>query len=302
MIDILLATYNGEKFIEEQIESLLSQTYKNWKLIIHDDGSNDNTVNIIKKLQEKDERIILIEDGIKCGGAGANFLHILKNYSTADYIIFCDQDDIWLDDKLSTLYQVLKDKNTAPYMVYCNAYFYDGEEITGNNVVSVHRNNLNDSLFLNGGIQGCSLMFNKQLKDTIIEYPEYIYMHDHFITIAAVTFGKTQYIDKSLMLYRQHDTNVTGHQNISLINRLKRFFDVNNPVLDYKHYKANVAFYDKYKVKMTENNRVLFEQYIAYPKSNLVKRLAICYSNQFQVSQSTSILLLKTLIRIPMSK
>ena len=104
-IYILLATYNGEKYIKAQIHSLLCQTYEDWNLLIHDDGSNDNTVNIIKKLQEKDERIILIEDGIKCGGAGANFLHILKNYSTADYITFCDQDDIWLETKIEELMQ-----------------------------------------------------------------------------------------------------------------------------------------------------------------------------------------------------
>ena len=101
---ILMATYNGEEFIREQINSILNQTYKNWKLIIHDDGSTDNTVDIIKEYTKKyPNKIILIEDNIKCNGAKENFSHLIKiaykNFNF-DYILFSDQDDIWLPNKI----------------------------------------------------------------------------------------------------------------------------------------------------------------------------------------------------------
>ena len=106
-IDILLATYNGEKHIKAQILSILAQDNENWNLIIHDDGSTDNTINIIKGFCAIDNRINLIEDNIRFGNPANNFLHLLKK-STANYIMFCDQDDIWFDNKLSLMYSEIR--------------------------------------------------------------------------------------------------------------------------------------------------------------------------------------------------
>ena len=107
MIYILLATYNGEEYIKEQIESLLHQTYQHWTLIIHDDNSSDNTVNIIKEYVKKyPEKIIFIDDDISTGGAKENFAYLLnkidKNF---DYLMFCDQDDVWLNNRIKLFYK-----------------------------------------------------------------------------------------------------------------------------------------------------------------------------------------------------
>lgn len=298
MIDILLATYNGEKYIQTQINSLLTQTHKDWRLLIHDDGSTDKTIEIIKEFQKLDRRIILIEDGIKCGGAGENFLHLLKNYAEAEYIIFCDQDDIWLENKLEVMYERLKQEK-EPCAVYTNGFLYKNEQVIPQNHIQFHRTNLQDSLFLNGGIHGCCIMFNKALLEALKQnFPDYVYMHDHFLTIFAVTFGKMIYIDQSLMWYRQHSDNVTGNIPTSFLGRLKTFLDRENPVLEHRHYRANEAFYNAYQDRMMDTQKTLFENYLKYPKVSRLERVAIVWKNQF-VSGTSSILLLKTLLRKP---
>ena len=294
-VDILMATYNGSKYIDSQVFSLLSQTHKNWRLLVHDDGSSDETVEKIKKLQSMDDRIILIEDGKTFGNAGANFLHLLT-FSKAEYVMFCDQDDIWFDSKIAIHLEDIKN-STQPLAVYSNGYTYNGEVITSTNFINFHRTSIEDTIFLNGGIHGCCIMFNRALIRVFQDQmPEYVFMHDHFITMAAVTFGKMKYIDKTLMLYRQHDNNVTGNVQLSFINRLKVFLDTENPVLDEKHFEANKSFYLQYKSKLNEKQIKLFEAYLNYPRSSKFSKLRTIYSNGFK-SQNQFQLLLKTLIR-----
>lgn len=96
-VDILMATYNGEKYLRNQLLSLQQQTYEDWTLWVRDDGSTDDTPFILRKFAESDSRIIIVEeDAGQRLGPGRNFLGLTK-YSTADYVIFCDQDDIWFE-------------------------------------------------------------------------------------------------------------------------------------------------------------------------------------------------------------
>lgn len=295
MIDILLATYNGEKYIEAQIYSLLAQTHKNWKLIIHDDGSTDKTIEIIKKFEAIDNRIYLVEDGIICDGAAKNFLHLLK-FCTAEYVMFCDQDDIWFESKIECLLKEVIGK-TIPFAAYSNGYTYNGEIITSQNFITFHRSTLKNSLFLNGGIHGCCILFNRQLLDLIKNnMPSFIYMHDHFITILAVTFGEMRYVNKQLMLYRQHTNNVTGNIKLTFSERLKSFLCKSNPVIEKRHYNANKAFYEHFKNKLSKDQIVIFKAYLRYPKVSLLNRLIIVQKYGF-ISQNKIQLLIKTLTR-----
>ena len=294
-VDIVMATYNGAKYIKPQILSILAQTHSEWKLIIHDDGSSDKTVVIIKELQKLDDRITLIEDEEKFGNAGANFLHTLK-FSTAPFIMFCDQDDIWFESKIELHLNKIKDQK-IPYAVYSNGYTYNGQIITSQNFINFHRTNLRDSLFLNGGIHGCCVMFNKALLDIFNNnLPPYVFMHDHFITMAAVTFGKMEYIDKALMLYRQHDRNVTGNVVLSPTARIKTFLDSDNPVLEKRHYQANESFYQHFNNQLSASQKELFIGYLEYPKVTKIQRLLTILKFQFK-SKNVSTLLLKTLLR-----
>ena len=294
-VDILMATFNGAKFIKSQLYSLQAQSYQDWRLIVHDDGSTDDTLSIVRGFAAKDDRIILIEDGITFGNAGGNFLHLLQ-FSSSNFIMFCDQDDIWFESKVECHLNAIKEK-TTPCAVYSNGYTYDGEVITSQNFITFHRSNLKDSLFLNGGIHGCCIMFNRYLLDLVRNnLPAFIFMHDHFITILAVTFGEMQYVDKALMLYRQHNENVTGKMQLGFSERLKTFLDKDNPVLERRHYKANHSFFEHFKEKLTEKQADLFRAYHSFPEKSRFGRLKMIMVNGFK-SKTIMPLLIKTLIR-----
>ena len=101
LVQIVMATYNGEKYIEKQIESIISQTITDWSLLIHDDGSTDETIKIIKHYEKKDSRIHLLDDNILFKNSSANFIHLIRNSDdSAKYLSLCDQDDVCFPNKL----------------------------------------------------------------------------------------------------------------------------------------------------------------------------------------------------------
>ena len=294
MIDVLLATYNGDKYIEAQIYSLLTQTYKDWKLIIHDDGSTDKTLEIIKQFQERDSRITLIEDGIKCGGAGTNFLHILKHYSTADYIIFCDQDDIWWENKLAVMLSYFND-NDIPQGVFAGGYLYSNKKGIMGDIPSPILSNFEEAFFIAGGLQGCSFMFNKKVANIANQYNGYMVMHDFLITLIVLTFGKLTYIDNKLMLYRQeHEGKTTRNVEKNRIAVLKNRF----PVIDDMHYKSLLGFVENFYNQLTPDQKYNYAQFQKiYNSKNIWHRLYIVLRNRFTLDKSILKLMIKIILR-----
>lgn len=299
IVDILLATHNGALYLDAQLRSLQSQTFTDWRLIVHDDASTDNTIEIIQKYAAEDARIVLIRDDIRFGNAAKNFMH-LTTFANADLIMFCDQDDIWFENKIFNLVEAIKNEE-GPCAAYCNAYGYNGDIITLNKTTRFEVSSLQNSLFLNSGIQGCSLILNKKLLQTFHDWPDFICMHDLLVTIAALTFGELKYVDKSLMLYRQHNNNVTGNLVVGKTNRAKKFLRRNSYVLDRDHYNANKSFFNKYRNNIEPAKQVLFMQYFAYADSGLFKRLYIVIKNRFSLGNNIMLMLLKTLIRQPIN-
>ncbi|MCX6660415.1 MAG: glycosyltransferase [Candidatus Bathyarchaeota archaeon] len=122
-IDVLLATYNGEKYLREQIDSILSQTYKNWNLLVRDDGSSDNTIRIIESYRDLvPDRIVVLKDDLGNLGVIRNFSKLL-GYSHSDYIMLSDQDDMWLPRKIELTYKKMQDLvkkygDDVPLLVY----------------------------------------------------------------------------------------------------------------------------------------------------------------------------------------
>lgn len=212
-IDILMATYNGEKFLSEQLDSIVNQTYCDWKLYIHDDGSSDATVSIIQRYVSKyPDQITFINDGIKTGGAKNNFTYLMS-FSYSQYITFCDQDDIWLPYKLETIISLLR-----------------RNDLVISDVIIVNELNhvLNDSFyqinhskkgFLNNLVHnsyiGCAMAFNRKLYDKAMPIPKNIPMHDWWVGLIGEAFGTVIFTDKKLMYYRRHCTNAsqTGEES-----------------------------------------------------------------------------------------
>ncbi len=301
-VDILMATYNGGRYLRNQLLSLQQQTYEDWTLFVRDDGSTDNTVSILHRFAEFDQRIKIIEDSSQQLGPGRNFMGLTK-YSNADYICFCDQDDIWFEKKIELLLDFSKNnfQKDIPCLAYSDAYGYSDAEgiITANSVSRSHAQNLREFLFINGGYQGCSMIFNKRLCIMAARYrADYCFLHDDVVSLLAHCFGRVYFLPKKLMLWRQHESNVTGNL-LDIRSYLKRALNRNLCVLSKKHYIEKESFYNAYKNDLDYDARRLFEAYLDFPKKSLLKRIILITQNGFSVGGNRLKLLIKTIIRRP---
>lgn len=221
MIDILMATYNGEAFLEEQLDSIIHQGYSEWHLIVRDDCSSDQTVSILQKYKAMyPEKISVIINENRTGSAKANFFKLLHD-AQSEYIMFSDQDDVWKADKLKFTLKNMKrlerkSGKEIPLLVATDLEVVnaEGEQIDKS---FLHYMNLPGDIRLNhlliqNNITGCTVMMNRTLCEMLKEVKsvEKIVMHDHFAGLVAVTFGRAVMLDRATIQYRQHTQNSVG--------------------------------------------------------------------------------------------
>lgn len=229
-IIIILATYNGEQYIRSQLQSIVEQSYDNWVCYIYDDCSSDGTVNICLDFKRKyKNKIFITNRELSSGSACNNFLMayneiLLKNIEY-DYIAFCDQDDVWNEDKLSILSSEL-DKHKIPALVFSDLSIVDENLNLINrsfvNKISVVEKQYSKKKYLSidNIIPGCSMMINRELSMNIGPIPSGVIMHDWWIVINACRFGCVNFIDESLVLYRQHSNNSIGIKEKSILEHI----------------------------------------------------------------------------------
>ena len=243
-IDILMATYNGEKYIEEQLKSIISQSCENWNLVIRDDGSDDNTLRILNEYSKRDKRIHIISDNKGNLGLVKNFEELMK-HSTEEYIMFSDQDDAWADNKINILLQKMQETEEKmqikkPILVHSNSYICDEElNIKKNRFISKKANEVKiENVFFNFIVQGAAIMINKELKNLSLPFFNEVYLHDRYLHLLAELFGKRIFIDKPLNYYRQHGKNLIGSSKINIMNEIfhRRFYYKNDRLLIKKIY------------------------------------------------------------------
>lgn len=179
---VLLATYNGEKYLNAQIDSLLTQKFQNFKVYISDDSSTDSTVKIINEYCDLfPSKILLISKGIKYGSAKKNFLTLL-NQVKADIYFFCDQDDIWTEDHISSMLDVYN-RNTAmnnlPYLIHSDLLIVNNKLDVICDSYFKYSNMLrekvkNNYYYLQNNVTGCSMMINNALKELALLASEWI--------------------------------------------------------------------------------------------------------------------------------
>lgn len=204
MISVCLASYNGEKYIREQIESILAQLGENDELIISDDCSTDKTIAVITEI--KDKRIKLVENK-KTLGYAHNFENALKN-SSGDYIFFSDQDDVWLPHKVQTMLPYLKSNN----YVVSDAYIVDKDLNIKGRMSSWRKHqkgylrNLYKSMYA-----GCTSAFTKEIKEYSLPFPSsQNIQHDTWIGLLCELKFNVIYLNEPLIYYRRHDRNTSG--------------------------------------------------------------------------------------------
>lgn len=224
-VAVLLSTYNGEKYIEQQIESILDQSYRNIELFIRDDGSTDHTVDLIHKARSVDSRVVFVnENNIRNIGVTRSFLSLLK-FAKADYYMFSDQDDFWKREKIQKTLDLMRQEHdqSIPLCAHTDLQIVNSE-LKGSSVM-----NGNDvwhdflRLMFGNCVTGCTMMINDPLKKMInYRNSDDIYMHDWWIALIAAAFGKIVYLNEPTILYRQHGDNVVGEAEKS---KFKRFFN-----------------------------------------------------------------------------
>lgn len=219
MIYIMMATYNGERYIREQIDSILLQNYSEWRLWINDDGSTDGTLTILQEYKEKYPlKIELLQSKHKNRGAKGNFAYIYKNVPPAEYYAFCDQDDVWDKDKIHKLLnRISQEDQKFPTLVYHDVQVVDKDKMvispsffkyTGLNIN--HERRLQQLLLYNC-VPGCTMMFNHALKEKVVRIPETCVMHDWWLLLSAYCLEASVIkVDASLAQYRQHGNNDMG--------------------------------------------------------------------------------------------
>ena len=231
MISVCIATYNGEKYIKDQLASILVQLKADDEVIISDDSSTDKTVEIIKSFNDK--RIILYENQ-KFKSPIFNFENSLT-YARGDYIFLSDQDDIWVPNKVKTMKEFLLNFDLV---------------LSDTDIIDANGNILNKSFYQMNGSQngllknlvknsylGCTMAFNQKILQKSLPFPKDIAMHDWWIGLIAEIYGKTYFIDEKLIYYRRHGSNASPageKSHYSLLQKVSfRLIMIKNLILRY---------------------------------------------------------------------
>ena len=220
-LEILLSTHNGERYLSDQIDSLLEQTYTDWRLLIRDDGSTDRTLDIIDTyIKSHPDKILLLTDECGCIGASQSFSQLLRQ-STAPYIALCDQDDSWVSEKLATQMRKMLDEESnsgkdfpllinTDLMVTTNTLdilsksFWKYQNINPVKMCSLRK------LLVQNHITGCTCLMNRALVNNALPIAKDAIMNDWWIALVAAAKGKIISISTPTVLYRQHDQNSIG--------------------------------------------------------------------------------------------
>jgi len=272
---VLLSTYNGEEFIEDQLLSLIKQTYKEFDIIIRDDGSQDNTIKIIKKFicQNKYTNIYLLEENNI--GIVKSFYKLLqitleKNY---EYFLFSDQDDIWKLNKIEkSLQETLKFPQNVPLLVHSDMQIID----KNNNLIANSffkytkldplKKTLN-YLLMQNNITGNTVMINKQLAH-LIRYNKNIIMHDWWLALVASSFGNIIFINEPLVKYRKHNNNVIGPKNIYSLINFKKLFNYSFDNIFSQAYAFKEIYYDKLNLQ----NKIILDNFLKLQNANFIEK------------------------------
>lgn len=256
MIEILLATYNSEKYLTDQLDSLFEQTFEDWHLTVQDDGSTDKTVDILRKYAAVyPEKMTVHVNEKNLGGAKYNFYDMLLK-ADADYVMTCDHDDVWLPDKMERTMATMKDLEAQnapdiPLLVHTDLTVVDeNQTIVAASMffqqqLDAGRTSLRELLVQNM-VTGCTVMVNRALLSLLPRnIPANMVMHDWWMALVAAAFGAIGFVKDPTILYRQHGNNEVGAKNTRKLGynakRAARFMEARQAVADTYLQAADFA-------------------------------------------------------------
>ncbi len=221
LVDLVLATFNGARFLRDLLDSLLAQSYQRWRLVVRDDGSSDGTVELLESFREAHpDRMVIVRDGRGNLGAQGNFAAI-ASLTSGDYLMFADQDDTWYPKKieitLNEMFAIERAKGAdVPVLVHTDMNVVD---IAGNVIAESfwEYQNLNADTgmklprqLVQNYVTGCAMMINRKLLNLAMPIPPNAIMHDWWFALVASAFGEIAAVDEPTLKYRQHGGNSIG--------------------------------------------------------------------------------------------
>ena len=275
-VEVLLATYNGERFLREQIDSILTQDYVNLRVLARDDGSSDATVSILNEYAARlPSRFRVMPPSQGTGSPKDNFL-LLMRASSAQYICFSDQDDVWLSDKVSRTKQAMDELESrwgadAPLLVFTDARVVDDQLRTLHESFWAHEKIEPDRihhlplLLGRSVVTGCTMLLNRPLLELSFAMPSEASMHDRWIGLLACTIGKACAVKAQTLLYRQHDRNVAGigKKTVSLPELFRRLVKREARQMQWAISQRQAeAFLRAYSAELSSKHRDLLRAYL----------------------------------------
>lgn len=299
IVDILMATYNGELFLKEQLDSIINQSYVDWNLLIRDDGSVDGTVELLERYKNNDSRIKLLKDDLGNVGLVRNF-EILMCVSSAEYIMLVDQDDVWFSDKISRCMKLMlarEDYSKTPLLIVSNSIITD-EYLHPKRLLysKKYSPSLSNFLFYNAGLQGAAMLMNRSLLDCILPIPKNVLVHDYHISICAFVYGEVFFIPTPLAFYRRHSNAATLNRSMlkSIFYRIKSF---KNTLYQKKTVSYLNDFIVENRSRITDNTLKILEAYLdIYISKSFFYCIKLIEANDFTLRGSKMYLILKLLM------
>ncbi|ABX43458.1 glycosyl transferase family 2 [Lachnoclostridium phytofermentans ISDg] len=294
-VDIIMSTYNGEKYLREQIDSILTCNHQNIVLHVFDDGSSDETIQILKEYKHRYENNLHFYKNHRNLGVTKNFLNgiktVMENFEEAKYFMCCDQDDVWHADKVSKTLKRMEQMEKRygvdqPLLVFTDTVIVDENlnEISESFFKTQHFN-LNKidlaHLLMENKCIGCTIMINRAFEYYLSQTPNAARYHDWWMALIAAAFGHISYLPKATLDYRQHSANVVGSINFPSYVR-KRMSSIKDQKLTLaKNRDQAEEFLHFFHEDLQRHQKSIVEEYLKMFQSNFIKRRYIAINRGY---------------------
>jgi len=289
-VQVLMATYNGAKYIDEQLDSIINQSYDNWELLIRDDGSTDKTLKILADYVEKyPAKIKLLDNHGNRMGACGNFAELINN-SNADYVMFSDQDDVWLPNKVEITLNVMKSIELGkgvenPILIHTDLCVVD-EKLNVINSSMWKLQNLNphikniNRLIVQNNITGCTMMINRALANMAKDMPKDAIMYDWWIALIAASLGEIEFMREGTILYRQHSKNKIGARKFNIEYIFEKFSDYIEVKRSLQKTQQQAKYFlQNFLIRLDNHQKALLKQYSDINSLNFLRRRLVLLRN-----------------------
>jgi glycosyltransferase involved in cell wall biosynthesis len=287
-INILLATYQGGSYLQEQLRSIMEQSYPHFHIIIRDDGSQDQTLSIIESFRQSNpERISVIPFSKRLGAKG-NFSELMT-HAKAPYIMFCDQDDLWLPHKVESSIHKMKEMehqygSQIPLLIHTDMQVVKSD-LTSIDSSFWHYAHINplfttvNRLLVQNNVTGCTAIMNQKLLQLSHPIPNESIMHDWWIALVASLFGKIDHINEPMMLYRQHGQNHVGAKKFGSLQWIKSR-KIKRKQRKYKYEQAHQLL-ERYSPILNSEQKEILQAYYSSKDLSFLRRMKRNFTYSF---------------------